>query len=228
MVITAGRSCQEGLCSPASSGRSSQTRSLERGWRYDPVRSVPMTRGALALGVSMCVRKRPTPRTLRSRRSRPRSPAPTHVAYVDVADVAGWIAPSARDALRRRARPRTILGTLRRQRKRVKRPRSIHAFVRCLFRRQQWFRGGPGLTPTRSQTSCPAMDLNGTMGGAASVRRASPRPIPQLLQKFASPAVDRVATRTLHRQLDAARITEASARWITVPARGNAAAVLRA
>src|SRR6266567_526994 len=32
-------------------------------------------------------------------------------------------------------------------------------------------------------------------------------------------AVDCVATRTLHRQLDAAHITEVSARWITVPAR---------
>src|SRR5262249_28774608 len=36
------------------------------------------------------------------------------------------------------------LATLRCQRKRVKRLRPIHAFVRCLFRRQEWFGTGRG------------------------------------------------------------------------------------
>src|SRR4030095_15713684 len=92
----------------------------------------------------------------RSRRSRRRRPATTHVADFDVAEVAGWIAPSARDGLHRRARPRTIpwcspLATEAGQ-KTLTHPggRSLSASPAALVR------GWRAPSPTRSQTSCPA------------------------------------------------------------------------
>src|SRR5262249_13211781 len=79
--------------------------------------------------------------------------------YVEVAEVVGRIAPSARDALDPRARPRTIpcncpLATEAGQKT------LVHPCARSLpASPAAMARGGSGLGPTPAPTNCPARDL---------------------------------------------------------------------